>query len=1696
MLKRLLIAVFVLGLVLALSGTAFSDSVLKNYTDGFEKNLKAPLASAEKPSALPAQPAFKKPASAIQKLPAGLSVPTPPLQYFCDLQDYTSGSAAYFWTIPDAYGDDLFNMRFTADANFDCSLKVAHYLMYWPAFVGTPDFRAYVWADDGFGFPGAKLDSVDIPWATIDAEHTAQASNLFFISADFSASNLIFSDGENYHIGWTVLQGVDPSATLAIISDAADGPFAGEERASENYAGTWGTMLNDWGDDVSFFILAERCCGEIPYSDCYTQSYMNPASYPSYTWQTPHPVYGFSDFAERFTTEGPETLMSVDVDVFQSGSPLPYIPGNDDVIVTVYSDNAGLPGAQIAQVTILGGTYPFYPASAHADFSSLNLVLEGDFHIGLSTSAAFGSGDGEKFLSDGDDGVQGRSNLFDAQDLMGGGPIWWPLADVYGADDNFGIYANLCKDEYYSCSWQDWGAAVTSVYPVPDANPIIEWGQQFKADAGSECILKDLTIYMYRHPSDSLRPNMYTYNTNINVYDSPGGSLLYQKVLTPADYAAAGYTGSNFYGFLVIDLVVPDVVVPNEFMVGVESVAPTRDEGIRITYQSAGGGYLNSTWINAPAFGGWLPATALGLAADMGMTMDAKVCCIPFSEATCTPGSDAGWATMQGNQARTGASNLALGDAWCNLNLNWAYVDATQLVAFCGPVIYGDKAVCAFSNKYIVFDLATGTPVYTLTGALGSGTLIGTSVRNTPTIANIDIVGTPTDVMFFTGGSTQSVGAVNFNTGALIWERSVVTFGASALTGQTRWATLTLLNVGGMNVLFYSTDNGKVVAVDATNGAKFNQTNYPGLGWPDANNPQTLTGATYISGATDGNRLFYSTASAATEGDVYGIDAATGAIDWTLSGAGGLQAQNIYVSYNYPEGFRGGVAYDGGKLYCASYANDLGVSDHPTDGVYYVIDAGTGTLPIPAVASNRVQYSTPIVDVARVFLPSLTQWATPTAGGNLVAYNKTTSTVAWLATSPGGGRYYMSGFRTCEPGGVDDLLFVFNEDGFLECWNSVTGSEIFRRRVDHIGGLNIGMNGAIAQATGGAIHVMFADYYGGLYDFTQGADRARLQIETYHPTGPVEFGSNPALPVDFGPIITNTGCTDLIFANVYVDENVIIGTDLPDFSAGVIPKNLEEQASKIANDLARDAFLSKFQQPRQSIDESMTSVRDINLGKETKRTAAGVPAWLVSLDHPTAGDIVPAGGTINLQFTVNQTLINRGPQSCYIAFDANDPDFFLNNTPEYADALLPEIFLTVVGGCLIDTTELDFGIGQANMQWVTNTGRLGTGDWDPHAFDIDGDASSFYQGTYVYGVSHFRIAMNTQDWSSGGGETDAWVSMQPDPNFCDDQCKPPLTADVPVGAITRDGGATYDPLLADVVCKTYLDSVQNFGDGAGGWDWSAFGAAFDDTLSMGLRVDSKTYGIKDAPEFANMTFEVMTVTERNGLPVDNWYFGTMIDYDVGTDTAALDASISTAWSYTAGGNGDAAWGLIKVPFGGCDGEGPMINVKALNADSAQFRNDDAATNYNKYWDKAYEYMSMGPGAYSHANVRNGSDQEFHATIAGHDFAGGDSYKFGVAQFGFAGGVVSPALSSNYAALANTVNKWAGFGRGDVNDDGAVNIADIIYLAGYVNNGGPGPIPFVHTGDVNNDGLVNAGDITYMISFYFDCGPCPVGAWTL
>jgi hypothetical protein len=66
---------------------------------------------------------------------------------------------------------------------------------------------------------------------------------------------------------------------------------------------------------------------------------------------------------------------------------------------------------------------------------------------------------------------------------------------------------------------------------------------------------------------------------------------------------------------------------------------------------------------------------------------------------------------------------------------------------------------------------------------------------------------------------------------------------------------------------------------------------------------------------------------------------------------------------------------------------------------------------------------------------------------------------------------------------------------------------------------------------------------------------------------------------------------------------------------------------------------------------------------------------------------------------------------------------------------------------------------------------------------------------------------------------------------------------------------------------------------------------------------------------------------------------------------------------------------------------------------------------------------------------------------------------------------------------------ADFICGDVNDDGTINILDIVFLINYKYKNGAAPDP-IESGDVNSDGTINILDIVYLINYKYKNGAAP------
>jgi len=93
-------------------------------------------------------------------------------------------------------------------------------------------------------------------------------------------------------------------------------------------------------------------------------------------------------------------------------------------------------------------------------------------------------------------------------------------------------------------------------------------------------------------------------------------------------------------------------------------------------------------------------------------------------------------------------------------------------------------------------------------------------------------------------------------------------------------------------------------------------------------------------------------------------------------------------------------------------------------------------------------------------------------------------------------------------------------------------------------------------------------------------------------------------------------------------------------------------------------------------------------------------------------------------------------------------------------------------------------------------------------------------------------------------------------------------------------------------------------------------------------------------------------------------------------------------------------------------------------------------------------------------------------------------------FDVAGNSNDAFVEASAMDVAKRAARWAGYARGDVNDDGVVDLADVCWL-----QGGNPIYPDLYCGDVNNDSVNDAADIAQLLSFVSgNAGAQPVGAW--
>ena len=78
-----------------------------------------------------------------------------------------------------------------------------------------------------------------------------------------------------------------------------------------------------------------------------------------------------------------------------------------------------------------------------------------------------------------------------------------------------------------------------------------------------------------------------------------------------------------------------------------------------------------------------------------------------------------------------------------------------------------------------------------------------------------------------------------------------------------------------------------------------------------------------------------------------------------------------------------------------------------------------------------------------------------------------------------------------------------------------------------------------------------------------------------------------------------------------------------------------------------------------------------------------------------------------------------------------------------------------------------------------------------------------------------------------------------------------------------------------------------------------------------------------------------------------------------------------------------------------------------------------------------------------------------------------------------------------SVVHHVYNPMADYVPGDANNDGSINVADVIYIINYIFRGGPPPQSQLCVGDVNTDGSVSIADAVCLINFVFKSGSPPL-----
>ncbi|HWO57408.1 MAG TPA: PQQ-binding-like beta-propeller repeat protein [bacterium] len=1047
---------------------------------------------------------------------------------------------------------------------------------------------------------------------------------------------------------------------------------------------------------------------------------------------------------------------------------------------------------------------------------------------------------------------------------------------------------------------------------------------------------------------------------------------------------------------------------------------------------------------------------------------DALICreVLPAIESNCASAGPDEWSQFAHDARQTSASSINVGDP-NQVTLSWTQ-PLPRVTNFTNPTIANDIVYISSDQEVRAYNLNTGAFIAQLQGAPE----MGSSNRGNTTVAYVNALGR--DVVFATGGSFNAISALETNLEAspTIWSKNP---GNTPLIHQNRFNTSKVVDIAGTSVLFVCTEpaagNGAIYAFDAATGAL-----YPG--W--ATNPVILDAAAKHGPAVNGGKLYVGTAIGGSNvaGSLYQIDAATGTIDWNFVGIPG-------------EGWPSGVSTEGNFVYGATKdANNLGYR--------YKIDVSGA---VPSVVWTNTQgvglYGTPTIGRGFVYFPL----DNPSYG--LLQVSKDLGLVArnFAAENICGVSVYM--IPQTVTLSCDAFLFAGDRNGRWWLFNAMTGLPEWYREFPFITGGEIVNGTSLATSSlGDSYAVVGIRQLFGLggrvsaYKLNAGPRPRLIQCKTDE-TVVVPLGAGPGNPYSVSDVFMNIGdmplnITALNIVDPLPDGMASARRDAINFRTAINSATAGydgytnylttgfTKAQRLAG-LTADKVDGEFMTSEvaaMASNESLLSTRN-----DARSMAAGAAMIRTSNvlvgGAPVPTTIAPAGSA-GLDWTFDGTGLGRGADANDIELTMNDPDFNFDGSPVATFHILYQ------GGCVFAEDTLTFN-NDGSYETVFNHGALGDDGGDEWLFaaDATGPGADLFDGTLI--VAGDSVAGGTapdygaQIFMDMFGNQERFVpNVAPTSGACGFD----NVTNVVLGAY-RDGGCPGTPvdIHGEKVIASYSDT--NFAATPG-----TPGAA------IGLDIVMTEVGAYD-PLYGDFKLIRWEMTNRDAVAKGPIHAGTFCDWDVnaGTDNMGIVSDVFNGYAIWSRPVGTIAYGWLNP-----------------NMPSTYAGVDPTFDSPHKIWilsnpNDVYDPAPWDMGSDSKlqtvwSQLVHGGPREIHNPATNEDKSGllvnkpfslgpNGSAAIHQAVFGVDASSNDPlVIEANAADVAKRAARWAGFARGDVNDDGVVDLADVCWL-----QGGNFIYPAAYSGDVNNDGLNDGADIAKLLSYVSgNAADRPVGAW--